>query len=188
MRSKSLKSAIDDGFIPPATFAALFAQAFQLTLDRNHVVEQKFAIHDGNIPGRVDTAGRVRHAGVFKAAYHVHKAVHLGQLVEQLAGDASLGRAAFQPGDIGVGHLGVNLLLRLEHLGQAVDARIGHVHHRRVDFKTPAAHRDRLITTRESVEDGRFSRLRQSNNSQAHGTILPHLDLATNIRYTIAAV
>ncbi len=76
----------------------------------------------------------VRHVLILKTAHHVDEAIHLGELVEQRAGDAGFTGAAIQPGDIGIGHLGVDGLFGLEHGGEPVHARVGHIHHGGVHF------------------------------------------------------
>ena len=123
--------ALDDGFIPPDALFALFGQPFQLALDGDQVVQDEFAVHGRQVAGRVDAAVRVRDIVIFKTAHHLDKAVHLRQLVEQCAGDAGLAGAAIQPGDIRIGHLGVDGLFGFEHFGEAIHPRIGHIHHAR---------------------------------------------------------
>ncbi len=124
-------------FIGAALFAFL-RQAFELAFHGDQIIQQQLAEHDICVPRRIDAAHRVQDAVILEAACHQDKAVHLGQLVQQLTGDAALRRAAFQPGDIRIGHFGVDRLFRLEHRRELVHARVGDIHHRRMDFERPA--------------------------------------------------
>ncbi len=88
----------------------------------------------------------------------MNKGIHVAQFVAQLPGDISLA-AAFQPGDVRIGHLGIGDLLRMVDLNQAGDPFVGNIHHGGMNFDL-AAHYSRLVLPGKSVEDRGFSSLR----------------------------
>jgi len=161
-----------------AALLALLGQSFQLALDRDQVVEQEFPQHGFGIALCVHAAGGMRHVIVRKGADDEQESVHLCELVQELARNSAFGCAAFEPGDIGIGYFCVNGLLRLEHLRESVHPGVGDIHHRRVDFDAARARGGRGIASRQRIEDGRLSGLRQSNDSEFH------LDLAGSVGYT----
>ncbi len=96
-------------------------------------------------------------AVIDEAAYDQDKAIHLSQLVQQLTGDATFGGTRLKPRDICVGHFGVDRLLRLEHFRESGDARVGHIHNRRMDFEAACRSGGGGMTTRQRIKNGGLS-------------------------------
>ncbi len=158
--------AVDGGLFTPAALLAFFVQALQLALDGDQVVEDKFAVHGGQVTPWIDGFLDVGNIFILEAAHDVDKAIHLGKLVEQSARNAGLTGAAIQAGDIGVGHLGINRLLGFEHGRKPVDPRIRHVDYGGVDFNFTGGGAGRLGATGERVEQGSFSGLGEADEFQ----------------------
>ncbi len=105
----------------------------------------------------IDAAHGVQDTVILEAARHQDEAVHLGQLVQQLTGDAAFGRTGLQPGDIRIGHLGIDRLLRLEHLREFGHARVRDIHHRGMDFEASGRGGGGRVAARQGVENGGLS-------------------------------
>ena len=67
-----------------------------------------------------------------------------------------------------VGHLGVDGLLGLEHRREAVDARVGHIHHGGMHLDLAGRGAGRLGAARQGVEQGGFPRLREADDAEFH--------------------
>ena len=94
----------------------------------------------------------------------------LRQVPQQLAAEPLLAHALRQARHVDVLHVGGHGLLRLEHLGQHVEPRVGHLDHRhvRLVLRGGVGARGRL-RARQRVEDGRLAAARQPDDHQAQG-------------------
>ena len=98
------------------------------------------------------------------------ESVHPRNAVAQLAAEPLLGHALIESGDVGVGHLGVDGLARLEHVAQAVDAHIGYVHHRGVEFQLAAGAAGRgRFAAGQCIEDSGLTAVWEADNTKFHG-------------------
>ena len=94
-------------------------------------------------------------AGVLESAQHVDEGVHLADAVAQLGAEALLRHTLIQTGDVGVGHLGVGGLARLEERAERIDARVGHIHDRGVKLQLAAGGGRRgTVAAGQGVENG----------------------------------
>ena len=144
------------GFIG-AAFFAFVNQSFQFAFDGDEIVEQQFAQHGIHIALGVHASVGVHHQVAFKRADDEQEADHLRELIQQLPGDAAFGGPSLQSGNIRVRHLGVDRLLRVEHLRERVHARVWHIHYRGVDFEASRRGGRRRVAARHRVEDGCLS-------------------------------
>jgi len=83
---KEVDILLDEGAVARHATAVLFPQAFQSAFHHHQVIEDKLGIHGLNIAYRVDAPSLMRHAGVFELTHHMHKAIHLRQLVKERTG------------------------------------------------------------------------------------------------------
>ena len=86
---KSRLALVED--LVGAPFFALLHQAFELALHCDQVVEQELTVHGGDVTQRVHAPGGMGHIRVRETADDMDEPVHLGQLVQQLTGNARPG-------------------------------------------------------------------------------------------------
>ena len=120
----------------------------------------------------VDAAGRVRMGRVLERAHDVEQRVAVAQPGEvvgrQLLGpDPALGRGR-RRGQVDVGHVGLDDLLGLEDLGQAVEPLVGHLDDADVEGD-PAVAAGLGVATGQGVEDGRLATPGKPDDGDLHG-------------------
>ncbi len=153
-------------------------QSFDPSLSHGQVSHQELEIEPLDIPGRVDAAVGVRVARVLEGPDDMEQGVRVtqpGKMVgrQLLRADMTLGRWR-QSGQIDVRDVGLDDLLRLEHTGQDVEARIGNLDD--PDIEGDAAVAAGLgVATGEGVEDGGLARAGKPDDGDLHRAIVARI-------------
>ena len=131
---------LDDGLLPPAALLTFLAQLLQPPLDGQHVVEQQLGFHRRQVPRRRRRCpSGCGTASLSKARTTCTKPSICESWLSSWPGQPFPRRLGLQAADVGVGHLGVDRLARLEQLAQVVDPPVGHVRDGRVHLQPIAA-------------------------------------------------
>ena len=153
----------------PVAPAAL--QSFEPALGHREVGEDELEIEPLQVAGRVDAAVRMRVRRILEGADDVQERVRVPepcQVVgrELVRPDVSLGRGR-QRRQVDVRDVGLDDLLGLEDLGEALQARVRHLHD--ADMQRHAAEPAGLgVTAGQRVEDGRLARSGKPDDGRLH--------------------
>src|SRR5207237_9979959 len=128
-----------------------------------------------DIPNRIDRCAAVMNVALLTTAHHLHDGVDFADVVQELVAQSfACARTFYQSGDIEKLDRRRHDLLRMRNRGDFFETRIWHADYAeiRIDCAEGIIFRWRLVRARDRVEKGRFTDVRQSNNSGAQHDIL----------------
>ena len=132
-----------------------------VVLNANHPLAGAVAV-DGDI--------RVGNCLIGESADDVDEGIHAAEVVDELASrPLALAEGFAGCGEINVLDGRIGDLLRLVQFGQAIDARVGHVHDADVRLRAGAVRANLGRATGDGVEHRRLSGAGESDNSELHG-------------------
>ena len=147
-------------------------QAFEAAIGHREIGQHELEIEPLEVAPGIDAPFGMRVRRVLERADHVQQGIGVPQPREvfgrQLLGaDVALGRRRWR-GQVHVGHVGMDDLLRLEDLGQPVESLVGdlddaHVH------GDPAVAAGLGMTSRQRVEDRGLARPGKADDGDLHG-------------------
>ena len=148
-------------------------QPLQPALGHREIGQDELEIEPLEVARGVDAAVRVRIRRILERPHDVQQRVRVaqaGQVVgrQLLGADVALGRRRRRR-QVRVGDDGVHDLLRLEDLGQPVEAGVGHLDDADVEGD-PAEAAGLGVASGQGVEDGRLARSGKPDDGGLHGT------------------
>ena len=154
----------------------LCLQPLEAALDEGEVGQDELGVEPVEIAGRVDRALRMRVGRVLERADDVEQRVRVAEPGEVLGRqvlrpDVALRRGR-RRGQVDVGDVGLDDLLRLEDLGEPVEPLVGHLDDADVELH-PAEPAGLGVAPGQRVEDGRLARSGKTDDGDLHGAMLP---------------
>ena len=150
-----------------ATRPGGFGVLDELLFHRGQIGQRQFGVDGLDIGDRIDLSRDVHDIGVFETAHHMGDGVGLANVGQELVAQSfAFGRSGHQPGDIHELDDRRNDFLRLDDLGQLLQARIGHFHDADVGLDGAEGivlRRDARLGQR--VEEGGFAHIGQSDDA-----------------------
>ncbi len=145
-------------------------QLLDAPLDHAKVGQHELEVELLNVPPWINRAERMRHRRVVECPHHVQQFVgraQSGQLVGRNLGRLTSIRRQRRRRQVDIGHIGRDLALGLEHLGQLGQSVVRHLDHADVDGRAAKA-AGLGLATRERVENGCLARPGQSDYRDLH--------------------